>query len=334
MQSNAHKILRELFQGGLSRKTAREIRLWFFRNADRANKEEAFRRIWEEHIQRSEKVDPEVRRQFILLCNRLGIPIPDLAYTKTHRKIAMRRLLGRIAVSAAALVFGIGIFSVYDWLTATPEPALAVRTESSRADQAPRMIQLPCGSQVWLRNDSRIDIMDSQREVILDGEACFSVEPNGEPFIVHSNNVTVRVLGTIFYVNDSKSLNSVTVDLFDGSVELESGGGRLALKKGERFVMDKATLLWGVENMLRNPGYPDWVQAAKLPADGIAFDDILDIISKVYEIKTVNNRPDLAADKYFFTLTDDMDIEDAMNTLRLLNNKFTYRIENNILIID
>lgn len=83
---------------------------------------------------------------------------------------------------------------------------------------------LPDGSEVWLNAESTIEFptafTDKERNVILKGEAYFKVARNEEsPFIVTSDKMTVRVLGTEF---NFKSYTSETshVSLVKGSVEV------------------------------------------------------------------------------------------------------------------
>ena len=98
---------------------------------------------------------------------------------------------------------------------------LAVTTKyGSKTD-----IQLPDGSKVWLNSGSSLKY-DKQfgkelREVVLSGEAFFDVVRNAEkPFIIHTTNMDIKVLGTRFnvksYANDKQSEAS----LIHGSIEV------------------------------------------------------------------------------------------------------------------
>lgn len=89
-------------------------------------------------------------------------------------------------------------------------------------------IKLPDGSRLVLNANSTISYLSNwdsrdEREVILDGEAFFSIEhtPDHQRFIVHSNNVEVEVLGTEFNVNNRRGKSQVV---------LQSGKVKLNLK--------------------------------------------------------------------------------------------------------
>src|SRR6185436_7434874 len=64
-------------------------------------------------------------------------------------------------------------------------------------------VLLPDGSQVWLNSESKLIyagvFSDSTREVRLEGEGYFDiVKDPSHPFIVHTDGIDVRVLGTTF----------------------------------------------------------------------------------------------------------------------------------------
>ncbi len=108
-------------------------------------------------------------------------------------------------------------------------------------------ITLPDGTKVWLNADSKLKypnrFSSSERFVELQGEAYFEVAENKKsPFIVKTDNETVRVLGTHFNVNAYKNEKASHVSLFEGSVKVSVGesfseiikpGQQSVVKKGE-----------------------------------------------------------------------------------------------------
>jgi transmembrane sensor len=86
-------------------------------------------------------------------------------------------------------------------------------------------IILPDGSLVWLNADSKIsysgDFQGETREMQLTGEAYFDVKKdNARPFIIHTNAIDVRVLGTAFNVRSYPSEKTTETSLIRGSVEV------------------------------------------------------------------------------------------------------------------
>lgn len=90
----------------------------------------------------------------------------------------------------------------------------------------PLKVQLADGSQVTLYSKSRLKYKaryedDSTRKVYLLGEAFFDVAKNPyKPFIVHSNEVLVKVLGTSFRVSAPENGKNVVVAVKTGKVSV------------------------------------------------------------------------------------------------------------------
>lgn len=104
-------------------------------------------------------------------------------------------------------------------------------------------IKLADGSSVWLNSKSRLRFRFSYeknaREVYLeDGEAFFQVSANTEnPFIVHTPQGKVQVLGTEFNVN-AYTNNKVVTSLVKGKVAIQSGIDRIELKPGNAAIVN------------------------------------------------------------------------------------------------
>ncbi|MBO9150803.1 FecR family protein [Chitinophaga sp. GCM10012297] len=98
-------------------------------------------------------------------------------------------------------------------------------------------MMLADGTTVWLNASSSLRFPFSfngpTRDVYVDGEAFFKVAQNAErPFIVHTPQTEVRVLGTSFNINTYQPGAERTA-LVEGSVQLQSRDGKqLTLKPG------------------------------------------------------------------------------------------------------
>lgn len=86
-------------------------------------------------------------------------------------------------------------------------------------------IQMPDGTQVWLNSGSTLTYDDSfgidKRVVNLVGEAFFDVAHDSKrPFIIHTENLTLKVLGTAFNVKSYHNGASSEATLIRGSLEV------------------------------------------------------------------------------------------------------------------
>ena len=129
-----------------------------------------------------------------------------------------------MAAAGILLATGLGYLLVsrqHDPLNTT---RVAMETRTSGAKDIVS-IELPDGTQVWLNKNSRIEypkVFDGEeRQVFLEGEAFFEVVPNPEkPFIVKSDKVSTRVLGTSFDVRAYKGDETASVSVATGKVEV------------------------------------------------------------------------------------------------------------------
>lgn len=102
-------------------------------------------------------------------------------------------------------------------------------------------VTLSDGTAVWLNADTRLQFPfsfnGSSREItLLSGEAYIEVAPDaGQPFIVHTPNSTVQVLGTAFNIN-AYDPKQVRLSLVSGSVKINTHGAAVVVKPGMEAV--------------------------------------------------------------------------------------------------
>lgn len=91
------------------------------------------------------------------------------------------------------------------------------------------------GTKIWLNADTRIhypvQFDKFSREISLKGEAYFEVAADSSrPFIVHTEGMRVKVLGTKFNVNSYQDDGKIYAMLEKGSVEVSNGQDSLLLR--------------------------------------------------------------------------------------------------------
>jgi transmembrane sensor len=141
-----------------------------------------------------------------------------------------RRLgTGAAWAMAAAISFGV-ISSVFLIVSSgpTPEnasnPQVAEKNVFNNTEEIMELV-LGDGSQVFLEPKSSIFFKetfdDSQRIVALEGEAFFTVSRDtSRPFLVKTNEVTTKVLGTSFTVSAFPDQDNITVSVVTGKVSV------------------------------------------------------------------------------------------------------------------
>lgn len=150
--------------------------------------------------------------------------------TDEHEPLPLWRWLRWSA--AAVLVIGLGFW----WSRAGREAGLgrkgvARMSQSERGgwvirenqSQAVMLVNLPDGSSVLLSKGSSIrfgkEMNGAERDVFLDGEGFFEVVKNpAKPFLVHTDKLTTRVLGTSFRVKSFPGHTDAEVAVKTGKV--------------------------------------------------------------------------------------------------------------------
>lgn len=105
---------------------------------------------------------------------------------------------------------------------------------------------LPDGTRIYLNAGTTLRYPDhfagGSREIFLSGEAYLEVSRDtSRPFIVRTDDMDVRVLGTVFNVNAYPDGNYVRTTLVEGKVETSCGDERIVMKPGTQVAYDKAT---------------------------------------------------------------------------------------------
>lgn len=107
-------------------------------------------------------------------------------------------------------------------------------------------LTLADGTKVWLNAESRLEFPDrfngNTREVRLQGEAYFEVKKDVKrPFIVHTDYLSTRVLGTSFDVR-AYSRKDASVTLVSGRVQVKTGDLAQILSPGEQAALTGSQL--------------------------------------------------------------------------------------------
>ncbi|MFR7964391.1 MAG: FecR family protein [Alistipes finegoldii] len=135
------------------------------------------------------------------------------------RRISLRRIAVRAAAAAAVAVILLagGVTTVS--LSKRLAQPLTVITHLGERSQ----VVLPDGTKVWLNSASSVEYVapffSRERRVKMDGEAYFEVQHDAQaPFVVSTNGLDIKVLGTRFNIRNDDSDHRITTVLLEGAV--------------------------------------------------------------------------------------------------------------------
>lgn len=181
------------------------------------------------------------------------------------------------------------------------------------------------GSEITLHGASGIDIVqmnESMREVKLTGKAYFDIERDeSRPFIIHTPNATIKVLGTSFVIDSDAADTDVRVE--SGLVELSKDGGALSvnLKKGEMgFVSNSNKGIIKKENDDAN--YMAW-KTKILTFDDSQINDVIEVLEDVYGLKVQLEDPSFSNCK----LTAKINKKKAKDAIEIIARTFNVEYE-------
>lgn len=168
----------------------------------------------------------------------------DIAWQNLQQEVkAPRKILGFDWLKVAASITLLAAFSVgIVWFVFTAKDL--TYTEANQG------IELQDQSMVTLNKGSELKVFKEfnkrSREVYLNGEAYFDIEKSTKPFIVHTENGNVQVLGTEFSVY-SEDEGFIQVELYEGKVLYTNTKDEIILKPGERLVINDAAYIEPIE---------------------------------------------------------------------------------------
>jgi ferric-dicitrate binding protein FerR (iron transport regulator) len=183
----------------------------------------------------------------------------------SRRRISKTRLFTISALSLILIAFGVFLFGFHH---ANPEAAPASKTTCIviTRNGSKTNLFLPDGTAVWLNAGSRLTYDSlfgiNAREVTLSGEGFFDVVRNpAKPFIIHTGDIDIRVLGTIFNVKSYPGEKTIETSLIRGSIEIDlsfpnSFSRKIVLRPNQKMVIKKKEVM--EKKDARHPGsYPN-----------------------------------------------------------------------------
>lgn len=246
------EILARFLMGECTEDELREVNAWM--DESKENTRELFKQEEVYHLGKlgSASDEEEVEKAEKRLFKRL-----EQEKAKQHK---VRRIYGWMRYAAMFIgVFVLGgmgylLYQNYD----QDEMLLAVTTQDTIKE-----LKLPDGTQVWLNKNTTLkyprNFSDTGRKVYLEGEGYFEVKRNPDrPFIVQSEAMQVRVLGTVFNFKSDRVNMSAVATLLKGEIEVKGNHeeGMIVLAPGQKAELNGVTRRLVVKQV--DTGFENW----------------------------------------------------------------------------
>lgn len=298
-----HTILYRYILGDATAEEKREVLLWLEEDKTHVQEYLSMRKLHDLNTWNTEK-QPEKT-------------------TGKKKQYSLRKISLEFLKIASVLL--IGILATYFLTDKEPAPA-QTQTIYVPAGQRTELF-LSDGTKVWLNSGTTITFPGSftkkSREVTIDGEAYFDVEKDKEkPFIVHTEQHDIKVLGTEFNVKAYKGKNLFETALLQGSIEVSSlaNGKAHLLKENETlsFRDEKTT-----KGTIYDYNYFKW-RDGLICFEKESLASLFEKLELYYDIQIINNNNSLLKGSYTgkFRIRDG--IEHVLKVLQL-KHRFTYK---------
>jgi len=277
--------------------------------------------------------------------------------TSNKKSGVIKFLLGFSKVAAILIVCLIGTYFIYQ--NATPDSFGKIASkETLRIQQTPKRgkstITLSDGTKVIMNADTRLKFpkhfTGATREVYLSGEAFFNVTHNAKmPFIIHTNEMNIKVLGTEFNVKSYPGDSTSETTLIRGLIEVtlkDRPDDRIILKPKEKLIVSNMAVeqssseirktypAHSVELLISSLHYisksdsavveTSWVDN-KLVFQDESFGNLAADMGRKYDVD-IQFSNDAIKDYRFTGIFEKETITEALNALKL-TERFNYKIE-------
>lgn len=234
-------------------------------------------------------------------------------------------------IAASMLIIGSVVLAVHFNRSPKQDASsfVAAKTFSTGTSEFKRIL-LTDSTEVTLNSNSNLTLVPGygkkQRLVKLVGEAYFSVHKDrSRPFVVHTSDLDVKVLGTSFNVQTYHNLKNIKVSVNTGRVQVLDKTRSLAiLLPGQQVVYNKRT--HGVKkSIIAKAVIGQWISGTVV-LSGAGFDELARNFFNIYGKELRTDNPAVLKNEYNFTLRSARNYEDALEQLCTMINK-KYRKE-------
>lgn len=314
-KKNTSRIIREYLSNRFSPEMEERIQKWIIQENGSAEKEKASFEYWNE-------LDIEANSDTYL------------ALKRTNRKIGYLKtpFFSKTARIAAALIPLFFIIGGYLYYTSNQNRLIEISTAYGETKQ----ILLPDSSEIWINAGTTVKYLKTfsskERVVQLDGEAYFAVKKDSsKPFIVQTNQLSVKVLGTKFNVKSYSTDKNITTTLTTGKVEVSTlSKDSRVLKPNEQLTYNRSTSKIEIVE-IPAAETSNWI-TGNLIFINVSFAEIVRTLERKFDI-AIEYRDSTYASKLYTVKF--LKGENQNEVLKILGDivGFTYEVKNDKVII-
>ena len=289
-----------------------EVEQWISANESNQKYYEDFKTIWEESKRFSYTSNIDEEASWQRFRSRIQNVHVDDTKVKPVNTFSWIKIAAMIVIIAGAAFLGYQIFSNREIKT------LAVQSQNKVLIDT-----LPDGSVVTLNKNSSISYPENfkkdARTIALKGEAFFKVTPDKtKPFIIHINDVTVKVVGTSFNIKSTNGNTEVIVE--SGIVQVIKNNKNIELHPEERTLVKKDDSVLIKENetgMLYN-----YYRTKEFECDNTPLWKLVEVLNQAYDANVIIGRKEIRN----LPITTTFNNESLDNILEIIRQTFNISV--------
>lgn len=318
-----NNLLKRFVDGLYTRKDADDLLNHFHAGKYNTEISEAMDTVWEEmeEDEVSSLQHQQYREEARLLLSRIRKP---------EKRFSFIPYLRYVAIVAVILSIGWGGFR----LIRSNQEKVLTYTEVHVKNGEHKRIILPDGTSVTLNAGSYLryprEFITDVRRIEMNGEAFFEVTRDEEkPFLIHTKDADVKVLGTSFNVKAFDMDEQLTVSVQTGKVQVDLPEAMMRLLPDEQFVMDKTK----GEFQKRNEDArlsTVWIKGG-LYFNRTPIRTVVNELVRMYN-RTIEFAPGAEYDDYIYGEHDNKSLEAVLKSIQY-STDIKYRIENDKIVL-
>ena len=330
---NKQNLIKKFFDNKFSKNTQLRFRYWFRLDDSQLEKEEAMQALWESS---RSVITPETWDDLEQIQERIS-------QTKSTNRL---RIVYPQVAKYAAVVLLLILTSVTTYYFSSHNTVPSQTISNSKFVEffvpygACQKVKLADGSLVWVNAGSVLIYPEKftaeTRTVYLSGEANFKVAKNPyQPFIVKTNHIGVRALGTVFSVQSYPNSIYTKATLEEGSV-LVKVNQKMALssilKPNEQLIFNNKSHIVSIASVDAKK-INSWKNGYLIFQDA-TFEEIVATLERKYNVQFNYNSNKYNGRSYYLKFNPNESLEQTLSVLSQLINGLTYKINKTTVFIN
>jgi ferric-dicitrate binding protein FerR (iron transport regulator) len=299
------RLLQRRKEGRCSQEELSQLENWFDNTSHAGN--------WEWSDARKAEIKSEIRKNISLRLNR-------------QARESMFNMYIKIAATVL-LIVSLGLYFGLNYINSN-SPYTEINAASGKTTE----VLLSDGSTIILQAKSRLKFPKKfsaeDRQIFLyDGEAFFDIAKDPErPFIVTTNNVSTKVLGTAFNISFYENQREMCVTVVRGKVSVSSSdGNKVLLNPNQQVVINKTSGSFK-KNMVDASETIGWIEG-RLQLNNHTMLHAAKLLEKKYNIKIRFAAPEIHRIRFTATFDKTDSLVSILNDISRIN-QLTYTMKN------